>query len=50
MELARGRREGQAAVRLGRDVPEGSTVAVTLEPEEGGTPGPDGDILFSVTV
>ena len=42
--------EGQAAVRLGRDVPEGSTVAVTLEPEEGGTPGPDGDILFSVTV
>jgi anti-sigma-K factor RskA len=42
--------DGRAAVRLDREVPRGSTFAVTLEPEEGGTPGPDGDILFSVTV
>jgi anti-sigma-K factor RskA len=42
--------DGRAAVRLDRDVPRGSTFAVTLEPEDGGTPGPDGDILFSVTV
>jgi anti-sigma-K factor RskA len=39
---------GRAAVRLGRDVAPGSTFAVTLEPEDGGTPGPDGEILFSV--
>jgi hypothetical protein len=37
-------------VRLGRDVSRSSTFAVTLEPAEGGTPGPDGDVLFSVTV
>jgi anti-sigma-K factor RskA len=42
--------DGAAAVPLARDVPRGSTFAVTLEPEDGGTPGPDGDILFSVTV
>jgi anti-sigma-K factor RskA len=42
--------DGRAAVRLDREVPRGSTFAVTLEPEEGGTPGPDGDVLFSVVV
>jgi anti-sigma-K factor RskA len=42
--------EGRAAVRLGRELSRGSTFAVTLEPEEGGTSGPDGEILFSVTV
>lgn len=42
--------EGHATVRLGRDVSPGSTFAVTLEPEDGGSPGPDGDILFSVAV
>jgi anti-sigma-K factor RskA len=42
--------DGRAAVRLGREVSRGSTFAVTLEPEEGGSPGPDGDVLFSVTV
>jgi anti-sigma factor RsiW len=42
--------DGRAAVRLGRDMSRGSTFAVTLEPDEGGTPGPDGDVLFSVTV
>jgi anti-sigma-K factor RskA len=42
--------DGRAAVRLGREVSRGSTFAVTLEPDEGGTPGPDGDVLFSVTV
>jgi anti-sigma factor RsiW len=42
--------DGRAAVRLTREVSRGSTFAVTLEPEEGGTPGPDGEILFSVTV
>jgi anti-sigma-K factor RskA len=41
--------DGRASVRLGREVSRGSTFAVTLEPEEGGTPGPDGEVLFSVT-
>lgn len=42
--------DGRVAVPLGREVPAGATFAVTLEPAEGGTPGPDGEILFSVTV
>jgi anti-sigma factor RsiW len=36
----------RVVVRLQRDVPRGSTVAVTLEPEDG-TPGPEGSPLFT---
>jgi anti-sigma factor RsiW len=37
---------GRVVVRLQRDVPQGSTVAVTLEPEDG-TARPEGSALFT---
>jgi anti-sigma factor RsiW len=38
--------DGRVVVRLRRDVPRGSTVAVTLEPEDG-TAAPEGSALFT---